>query len=396
LSFINSTAIHTFMNFRLIDILIVLAIFQLLVFAFALQMRKSTRQLNQLYLSLFFFSLASNILNFLLFRKTDFFITSWTVHLFYLGSPFAFVYAPAFYLYLRTFAAGQIHNAKRASAHFIPFVVYMVYILLAFLPLTTDEKRTLLQHGGLLSPALYQFLIISLHIQVLVYVVLSLHQILRFRNRLKDQFASADKLNFSWISSISGVILCLWLLDLLRFFASYFLENIRNSLEIALFTGFLIFCNFFLFKAWSYRFISIEEDVRNDGKKLSLSELIRTKYQQQLIQFMTEHKPFLDPEITLTELANRVHIPPRSLSEVINISFGQNFYDFINTFRIRESQRLIATDDDPDKTILEVLFEVGFNSKSSFNTAFKKHTGMTPTEYRRNQRFSDMPQKQAG
>jgi AraC-like DNA-binding protein len=384
------------MNFRLIEILVILTIFQLLVFSLILQMRKITRQLHQFFLSLFFFSLAVNMLNFLLIRKADFFISTRAIHLFYLGSPFAFIYAPAFYLYLITYTSGQVNALKQIMVHFTPFAAYMIYIVVAFLPLTADEKREVIQHGGLLSPIFYQILTISLHLQVLVYVILVIHHILHLRKRLKNQFASADRVNFSWISSITGVILCLWLIDLLRFFTSYFLESIKNSIEMALFSSFLFFCYFFLLKTWSYRFVSIEEDVQSDGKKLSLSEIIRVKYQQKLMQFMIEQKPYLDPEITLTELAHRVNIPPRSLSEVINISFGQNFYDFINTYRIQESQRLFSATGNPNKTILEVLFAVGFNSKSSFNSAFKKYTGMTPTEYRRNQGYQSLPQKKAG
>jgi AraC-like DNA-binding protein len=111
---------------------------------------------------------------------------------------------------------------------------------------------------------------------------------------------------------------------------------------------------------------------------------------------MNQHKPYLDPEITLIDLSRKVNIPSRSLSEVINTSFRQNFYDFINSYRIGESERLFATDNDPHLTILEVLYAVGFNSKSSFNSAFKKQTGMTPTQYRRSQQMVHAPRKQTG
>jgi AraC-like DNA-binding protein len=378
------------------EILVLLTVFQLFLFALVLLMKKSTRQSNQFFLAVFFFSLACNILNFFIYNHAKFFISTKIIHLFYLGSAFAFVYAPAFYLYLLNYTSHRHKSNKGNLLHFIPFALYMGYIVITFSLLAATEKREILQQGGLISPAFYQFLIISLHIQVLVYVVFGIRQILSFRKYLKNQFSSADKVNFTWISSLFGTILCLWLLDLSRFFASYISEDFRMYLEISLFIGFILFCYFFLFKAMSYRFVSVEDDVQSDNKKLSLSELIRKKYQHQLIQFMDEHKPFLDPEITLTELARKVIIPARSLSEVINISFRQNFYDFINSYRIKESERLFSSDKDPNKTILEVLYAVGFNSKSSFNSAFKRLTGMTPTDYRRNQRLQNQPQKQVG
>jgi len=64
---------------------------------------------------------------------------------------------------------------------------------------------------------------------------------------------------------------------------------------------------------------------------------------------------------------------------------GQNFYDFINRYRILEAKQLLTNPKDPKITVLEVLYEVGFNSKSSFNTLFKKYTGLTPTEFRKKQ-----------
>ena len=97
---------------------------------------------------------------------------------------------------------------------------------------------------------------------------------------------------------------------------------------------------------------------------------------------METEKPFLIPELTLNQLAEKVSIPPRSLSEVINSIFHQNFFDYINSYRIQEAKQLLMNSND-NKTILYILLEVGFNNKSVFNNAFKKHTGMTPTQWKK-------------
>ena len=121
-------------------------------------------------------------------------------------------------------------------------------------------------------------------------------------------------------------------------------------------------------------------DIRKH-KRLSLSEALRSKYHDKLEAYMMEQKPYLDPDITLKILSEKTGIPLRSLSEVINNTF-QNFYDFINHYRVQESVRLFTEESDRYKTILEVLYEVGFNNKASFNNAFKKITGITPREYK--------------
>ena len=98
---------------------------------------------------------------------------------------------------------------------------------------------------------------------------------------------------------------------------------------------------------------------------------------------MAVKKPFLDSELTLEQLASQLNIKPRVLSQVINESLKIIFFDFINQFRIKAARRLLTNPKDKKITILEVLYEVGFNSKSSFNTVFKKYTGLTPVEFKK-------------
>ncbi len=99
---------------------------------------------------------------------------------------------------------------------------------------------------------------------------------------------------------------------------------------------------------------------------------------------MENDKPYLNPSLSLTGLANDLSIPHRELSQIINEEFGQHFYDFLNRYRVDESKRILKDPVNSKNTILEICYSVGFNSKSAFNTAFKKHTGITPTEFKNN------------
>tara|TARA_R110000868_G_scaffold304437_2_gene564974 strand:+ start:4457 stop:4975 length:519 start_codon:yes stop_codon:yes gene_type:complete len=122
-----------------------------------------------------------------------------------------------------------------------------------------------------------------------------------------------------------------------------------------------------------------DQKERYASSALSSEDLIRIKHD--LSEYIDNKKPYLDPELTLTELAKSVSISNRELSQVINTQFHKNFSEFINSYRVEEALRIIEENKDPKKTILEILFEVGFNSKSSFYAAFKKHTKMTPKVY---------------
>jgi len=87
--------------------------------------------------------------------------------------------------------------------------------------------------------------------------------------------------------------------------------------------------------------------------------------------------------LNLDNLVETLSLPARHLSQVINVAFNQNFFDFISDYRILEAKQKLYDPVYKDKTILHVLFDVGFNSKSSFNHLFKKKTGMTPSEFRK-------------
>jgi AraC-like DNA-binding protein len=105
-------------------------------------------------------------------------------------------------------------------------------------------------------------------------------------------------------------------------------------------------------------------------------------YVTELINYMETSQPYLEPSLKINELAQSLSIPSKSLSQSINQQLGKNFYDFVNSYRIEEAKKKIVKANGNGRTILEILYDSGFNSKAAFNRAFKKHTGITPTEYK--------------
>ena len=109
----------------------------------------------------------------------------------------------------------------------------------------------------------------------------------------------------------------------------------------------------------------------------------KSEYISKLTSFMVEEKPYLDFELTLQKLANQINMPEKELSLLINHHLNKHFFDFINEYRINDAKILLKDPAKKEVTVLEILYEVGFNSKSSFYTAFKKSTNQTPTAYRK-------------
>jgi AraC-like DNA-binding protein len=98
---------------------------------------------------------------------------------------------------------------------------------------------------------------------------------------------------------------------------------------------------------------------------------------------MEKERPYTDGNLTLQKLAKALAMPANHLSQIINEQLNQNFFDFINYHRIEEAKRMLVDPARKHYSILAISEEVGFNSKSAFNAAFKKHTDMTPSEFRK-------------
>jgi AraC-like DNA-binding protein len=100
---------------------------------------------------------------------------------------------------------------------------------------------------------------------------------------------------------------------------------------------------------------------------------------------MNSLKPYLNPELTLMELAAKLSVSPHNLSQVFNCEIKKSFFDFVNEYRVGEAKKLLSSPQYSHYSILGIALDAGFNSKSAFYTAFGKHAGMTPSEFRKRQ-----------
>jgi AraC-like DNA-binding protein len=97
---------------------------------------------------------------------------------------------------------------------------------------------------------------------------------------------------------------------------------------------------------------------------------------------MKEKESYKDHNITLGRLARELSITPHLLSQIVNEQFSHNFNDFVNSYRIEEAQRMLADPSKNNLTVASIAYDCGFNTLSAFNTAFKKFTGLTPSQFR--------------
>jgi AraC-like DNA-binding protein len=134
----------------------------------------------------------------------------------------------------------------------------------------------------------------------------------------------------------------------------------------------------------SIRYFASFESIKQKEltKKSPEEKLLNTVFAEKIDAAMRSQKLYLSPDLTLDALAETLGVPSKDLSLVFNRHFDSNFYEFINGYRIEEAKRMLIDPKYKSKTITHIYLEAGFNSKSVFNTFFKKIVGKTPSEYR--------------
>lgn len=367
------------MTFSFTDILLVLITFQFVIFVLYL-IQKGKKKLPNIILIAFFLSEIFGFIPSFVFTHYDYFYNN-CPYLFFIGIPAWYLLAPLMYIYVKSMVNSKFKLNAKLLLHLIPYTGALLYFLFGFHIHSTDFKKQLLEGNIILGDTAWLIIKTSFTTQVVVYNIFSLFLLYSYRRKLKNQLSSLKNKDLSWLRFFlfCFITACLSVHVFIPLLHSIVEFNVRL---VNLLIFFVIFTMLF-YKAIIKpdAFVGVDEEIQN--KKKSLSKSSSEQYLEKLQTFMNKEKPYLDPDITLTILADKVAIPHRSLSEVLNDSLGCSFYNFINSYRIKESERLFQSPSTHDKTILEVLYAVGFNSKSSFNNAFKKETGMTPSQYRK-------------
>jgi AraC-like DNA-binding protein len=263
---------------------------------------------------------------------------------------------PLYYLFALSCTRKSFRLGAKYLLHFIPAVIGFV------IGLQLEE-----QHTTTLPLAFFAALFISYYLHLLVYLLVSY----RYVRQQKEAGLNPDAL----------VVLRLFFYGLLVIWVAYVLNLFDNVIPyvvgpilysvVAYVISFIIISRGYLAKIdhAKYKTTPVSEEQ---------IDLIYAK----VLKLVVEEKQFQNTDLSLKSLSESLHVSPQVLSQVINQKSGKNFNNFVNAFRIEESKRLLHLEAFKNQTIASIAYEVGFNSISSFNTAFKKQTGETPMAYR--------------
>lgn len=352
-----------------LEIISIITAFQLLMLGVVLLTKRN--RISNLVLSFFMFANALLLIWFII-RLLDLAVLP-SFSLFY------YLLGPLILLYVKSLTERDFRVSGKLLIHGSVFLGIGLYWL---------ARKIIFFQSVTSAWTHWEFIItqIVLHVQIAAYIVASLIRIKNYRQAIKQHFSSVAKINLTWLLLIIMAFALMWLTDFYAFILSVTGQKTPVIINRLLLLSILI--NFVFASALVYKGLhhagaltGLIDPQKYYGSQMRDDEMENIR--EKLIDMMEHSKPYLNPNLTIKELSEQLNIHQKYLSQVINAQFGQNFYDFVNQYRVQEAKEIMSRNPGGKKTILEVLYEVGFNSKSAFNNAFKKNTGKTPSEFRR-------------
>jgi len=305
-----------------------------------------------------------------------------------------FTYGPLMFLYARMMTSEKPEFHWKYLWHFAPFLVFFI-VSMVFLnkPVMDGTKGFLVNDRFISLRIIYS---VSFFVSITAYSVATFLIIHRHQMHLKDYLSySSSKYTLQWLIGLSVV-----------FYISYILVFIFGLIDILInfmpfdpyelsFIGLTVFAFLYGFFGFYQPDIFTELEGKqgkqaaagntgNTSPKYQRSGLKKKDieiYKKKIINYMSDEKPYLDRELSISQLADKLSIPRHFVTEVINNHLGKNFYNLVNEYRVEEVKRRLSDPKYKNLTILAIAYDSGFNSKSAFNTIFKDLTGQTPSQY---------------
>lgn len=395
--------------------ILILSAGQTLFASILLVVAKHDNKPAQYFLSIFMLTLSTAITLLFLF---DFWVTYFP-HVILSYYPLLFILPPMLWFYVGKLTRPDI-PIKPASIlmHLIPAGI-VVLMLSPFFSLSEIDKiewhyfrRSNYIEFSDVQLWTYKIVPLTKYLCVLqgeTYMFLGLRLLFMHQKRIKNQFSNIDNIQLRWLYALLGCCVFIYTFSLIDMLYSLFTGNTAWIINIV--TGCTLLCIFGYFgivqkNVYVMPPLPLDEELihslspdglrrdnlSNDTGVFKPSETV--KYQssnlsdshvkelyKDLLDYMDQEKPYLNPSLAIQELAESMQLPARELSRIINQMAGKNFLDFINGYRINGATKMLCQK--TDMNVLDVAMSSGFNSKSSFYQAFKKSTGMTPSQYRK-------------
>ncbi|MDO1530136.1 helix-turn-helix transcriptional regulator [Fulvimonas sp. R45] len=300
---------------------------------------------------------------------------------------FPFLYGSLFFLYVRALTRGRGFR-WRDVRHLLGFAAMLLatgHVLLA----SPARLQAMSAHWIAGERAIGRWFDIALFVYSLSYVAAALVQVHRYRRRLRERRSDADRLSLRWIDTMAACQVVIWCIAIVQ--ALVYLPILNYGLLFGAIAGWIFVMGWF---SLNQSPVAVEPEVAaapaGDGDEVSVAaagpdDARFDAVQARVAALMDGAAPlFLEPALTIGQVAKRSGYPEYLVSAVINRRFGGTFWDYVNRLRV-EAARACLADAGDARSILDIAYACGFTSKSTFNAAFKRQIGDTPSAYRKAQ-----------
>jgi AraC-like DNA-binding protein len=342
----------------------------------------------------------------------------YTMFMFYFPFNLLMFVGPALYYYFLSVTNAEFQWKKSDLKHWIlPALVLVMYISKAaidfsmYYPFDNDPSTQYGSKGPYAEVDKTVVFAIVSYCSFFYYLWLTHDAYTKFKAYLSNHFSSTAYIDFSWLKNmIVALGTGIFIFFAINFYSYYFVEGKSFMFEWNGYFAIGLLSYYFSISAYSYSpdklkklhfeaeieannslYFETNEPLEEDAPTLldedakpsssNATTIDIEHWKEKLLYEMVTKQAFLNPEITLSELAKTMKTNNSLLSKVINDGFGQNFNDFINAYRVATIKQKIDNNEHKVKTLLSLAYESGFNSKATFNRSFKKITGLAPKDY---------------
>jgi len=304
--------------------------------------------------------------------------------------PFILLHGPALWFYIKSLTAQNFRFKAVYLLHFLPFMAMITELSLNFYTQPSQTRIALVSEGTVTDKIFYKVFVVAIAISTLGYFSWGLMMLRRYTRKIKTYFSDIGNIDLSWLKIllktalvVYGIINLIYIIDLFVTVATF------GALQLASFTLgaiYIVVLGFFglrqgnLFETRKIN-LNLEQALARQEEQKQTTPSKEELFVHRLLEHMKTQKPFLDPDLNLAKLSDRMDVTPEYLSKILNIHLHRSFFDLVNRYRTDEFKRRCREDRPENLTLMGIAYECGFNSKATFNRVFKNLTGMTPGEY---------------
>ena len=303
--------------------------------------------------------------------------------------------APLIWLYVSALTREAHSASPRLAVHFAPAAcatliagLYISLPLDVLNGLKTDDLPEAASESGLVDLVVFSLLALKFayYVLVAIYLTLILGRLTIYRARLKQLFASTEKCELRWINSLAFVTLAFWCFSALNSWLGVCLVEPKVTLMIEQVFRIGVL---WVFATWGLRqkpgfeqqgVAPASSETWIKYSRSALSEEHAARIARKIEVSMERDSLYRDPNLSLWDLAKHIGVSSNYVSQTLNETLGETFYDYVNAWRIKDAVKRLR---ETDETVLAISYDVGFNSRSSFYKAFKREMDTTPSALKR-------------